>query len=61
MDDILSDGTYFTMFQAIDNGMHDGDETTGIALSPDHTRIYAAFQDSGLIFEFTRKDKLPFE
>ena len=56
-----SDGTYFTMFQAIDNGMHDGDETTGIALSPDHTRFYAAFQDSGLIFEFTRKDKLPFE
>ena len=49
------------MFQAIDNGMHDGDETTGIALSPDHTRFYAAFQDSGLIFEFTRKDKLPFE
>ena len=56
-----SDGTYFTMFQAISNGMHDGDETTGIAMGPDRKRFYAALQDSGHVFEFTRKDKQPFE
>jgi len=54
------DGTYFTMFQAIRGGIHTDDETIGIALSPDHKRFYAGFQD-GYIFEFTREDGLRFE
>ena len=55
------DGTYFTMFQAIRGGIHTDDETIGIALSPDHKRFYAGFQDNGYIFEFTREDGLRFE
>lgn len=56
-----SDGTYFTMFQAIQGGMHDDDETAGIALSPDNKRFYATIQHSGYILEFTRDDGLAFE
>mmetsp|Transcript_32205 Transcript_32205/g.67725 ORF Transcript_32205/g.67725 Transcript_32205/m.67725 type:complete len:654 (+) Transcript_32205:76-2037(+) len=56
-----SDGTYFTMFQAIKGGIHDGDETIGIALSLDHKRFYAGIQDNGYIMEFTRDDGMPFE
>lgn len=56
-----SDGTYFTMFQAIKGGMHSDDETIGIALSPDHKRFYAGIQDNGYIFEFTREDGQTFE
>jgi len=55
------DGTYFTLFQAISGGIYDGDETVGIALSPDNRRFYAGIQDYGVIFEFTRDDGLPFE
>ena len=55
------DGTYFTLFQAISGGIHDDDETIGIALSPDGKRFYAGFQVSGYIFEFMREDGLAFE
>ncbi|KAL7526097.1 hypothetical protein ACHAWF_001629, partial [Thalassiosira exigua] len=55
------DGTYFTLFQAIEGGRHDGDETVGIALSPDHTRFYAGFQEYGILFEITRDDGRAFE
>jgi len=54
------EGTFFTMFQAISGGVWDGDETVGIALSPDNKRFYAGIQ-LGIIFEFTRDDGLPFE
>jgi len=54
------DGTFFTMFQAIRGGVYDGDETVGIALSPDNTKFYAGIQ-KGVIFEFRREDGLPFE
>ena len=53
-------GTYLTLFQAM-NGHYDDDETIGIALSPDHRRMYAGIQDAGLIFELTRDDGSPFE
>lgn len=56
-----SDGTYFTLFQAVKGGRYGEDETVGIALSPDHKRFYAGIQDFGVIFEFTRDDGLPFE
>ncbi|KAL7549365.1 hypothetical protein ACHAWF_014643 [Thalassiosira exigua] len=54
------DGTYFTMFQSIED-VYDDDETIGIALSPDNTKFYAGFQEKGVIFEFTRQDGQPFE
>jgi len=56
-----ADRTYYTVFQAIENGIHQDDETIGIALSPDNKRLYAGIQDSGYIFEFTRSDGLAFE
>lgn len=55
------DGTYFTLYQALQGGAYDGDETIGIALSPDHKRLYSGIQDYGIIFELTREDGLPFE
>lgn len=56
-----NDGTYFTLFQAISGGIYSGDETVGIALSPDNKRLYAGIQDYGVIFELTRDDGLSFE
>ena len=55
------DETYFTLFQAIKGGMHTEDETIGIAMSPDGRRLYAGFQTTGHIFEFTRQDEQSFE
>ncbi|KAL7547523.1 hypothetical protein ACHAWF_012738 [Thalassiosira exigua] len=55
------DGTYFTLFQGVEGGRYDGDETVGIALSPDHKKFYAGFQDYGIIFEVTRNDGRAFE
>ena len=52
--------TYYTIFQGTSDGRHRGDETVGIALSPDHLRFYAGLQDAGLILEFTRDDGMPF-
>ena len=56
-----SDGTYFTMFQTIPEGMHIVDEKIGIALSPDQRRFYAGIHDNGYTFESTRDDGLTFE
>ena len=55
------DGTYFALFQAIPGGIFSGDETVGIALSPDHKILYAGFQEYGIIFEVKRDDGLAFE
>ena len=54
-------GTYHTVFQAIKGGWYDGDETVGIALSPGGKKLYAGFQDAGVLMEFKRDDGLPFE
>jgi hypothetical protein len=57
-------GTYYTIFQGIDGyylGDEDGDETVGVALTPDRQRLYAGIQDAGVLFEFTRDDGMPFE
>ncbi|KAL9178300.1 hypothetical protein ACHAXT_001728 [Thalassiosira profunda] len=54
-------GAYFTVFQALEGGIHDGDETIGVALSPDSRTLYAGHQDLGMIYAFTRKDGFPFE
>ena len=55
-----STGEYYTMFQGLPDD-YDGDETVGIAISPDQTKFYAGFQRAGLLFEITRDDGLPFE
>ena len=60
-------GKYHTIFEAIEGGIYSGDEdnsadeTVGIALSPDRRKLYAGFQDAGVLFELTRDDGYPFE
>ncbi|KAL7525950.1 hypothetical protein ACHAXR_001234, partial [Thalassiosira sp. AJA248-18] len=63
-----TNGMYHTIFEAIDGGIYSGngddespDETVGIALSPDRRKLYAGFQDAGVLMEFTREDGHPFE
>jgi Bacterial protein of unknown function (DUF839) len=53
----LRDGTFVTI---LENTGYGDDETTGLAFSPDGTRMYMAYQDNGLLFEITRKDGLAF-
>jgi len=55
-----STGTYYTMFQGISKE-YDGDETAGVALSPDGKKFIAGVQRAGVLFEFSRDDGLPFE
>jgi predicted outer membrane repeat protein len=55
-----SDGTdYYTLFEARDSKFR-GDETTGLAFSPDGTKLYVCIQEIGFMFEITRDDGLPF-
>ena len=35
------EGTYHTIFEGINGGLYDGDETVGVALSPDRRKLYA--------------------
>ncbi len=52
-------GTYMTIFEASDNRYLD-DETVGIAFSPDRHKMYAGYQESGVLIELRRIDNLPF-
>ena len=56
----LNTGTYFTVFQAFED-TYAGDDVTGIAFTPDLKRMYACFEDTGVMFEIMREDGLPFE
>jgi hypothetical protein len=38
-----------------------GDETTGLAFSPDGMHMYFAFQDAGQLYDITRADGLRFD
>ena len=51
-----SEGKYYTLFRGIPGGQYSGDETVGIAFSPDRLRFYAGYQDEGVLFEITRED-----
>lgn len=42
----IATGKRYTIFEAYD-GQHKNDEVTGLAFSPDGTKMYAAFQDCG--------------
>ena len=55
-----SDGIeYFTVFSAIDKKFAN-DETSGLAFSPDGTKMYVCIQENGYFFEITRDDGLAF-
>jgi hypothetical protein len=56
----LETGYYFAVFEALSE-VFTNDGVTGLALSPDHTRLYACFQSNGVMFEIKRDDGLPFE
>ena len=51
-----SDGKYYTLFRVIPGGRYSGDETVGIAFSPDRKRFYCGYQENGVLLEVTRED-----
>lgn len=53
-------GEYFSIVEA-KGAMYEHDEATGLAWSPDWTRLYVCIQDAGVLFEITRDDGLPFD
>jgi hypothetical protein len=53
-----STNKFYTILEA---QLYPNDETTGLALSPNHRHLYFALQKHGLFFDVTRKDGLPFE
>jgi hypothetical protein len=56
----LETGYYFAVFEALSE-VFTNDDVTGLALPPDHTRLYACIQTDGIMFEIKRDDGLPFE
>lgn len=50
-------GQYFTI---LESPVYE-DETSGLAFSPDATRMYVAYQNSGILFVIRREDGLPFD
>lgn len=56
----LTTGHYFTVFQGFADSYID-DDVTGVAFTPDWKRMYACFEDAGVMLEFQREDGLPFE
>uniref|UniRef100_A0A7S2UQU9 Bulb-type lectin domain-containing protein n=1 Tax=Attheya septentrionalis TaxID=420275 RepID=A0A7S2UQU9_9STRA len=55
-----SSGKYLTFFHAYAT-KYVGDETTGVAFSPDMKTLYCCLQEEGNCFSFSRKDGLAFE
>jgi len=53
-------GNYYTMARGVPGGRYAGDETVGIAFSPDRRKFYFGFQDAGVLMEVTRDDGQPF-
>ena len=54
------EGKYYTMVRGIPGGRYSGDETVGIAFSPDRRTFYFGFQDEGSLFAVTRDDSFVF-
>jgi sugar lactone lactonase YvrE len=54
------EGNYYTMVRGIPGGRYSGDETVGIAFSPDRRTFYFGFQDDGSLFAVTRDDNFVF-
>jgi len=53
-------GAKYAIFQGYSTSLVN-DETTGLAFSPDGTKMYAAFQDCGCLLEFSRDDGMSFD
>lgn len=49
-------GQYFTI---LESDVYE-DETTGLAFSPDAKHLYFAYQETGILYDITRVDGLPF-
>lgn len=57
----MTDGTsYYTIFEGFSDLFH-GDETTGLAFSPDGTKMYVCLQEIGYLFQIERVDGHPFQ
>lgn len=56
----LNARTSFAVLKAFGSAYVD-DDVTGIAFSPDLTRLYVCFEQLGVMFEVRREDGLPFE
>lgn len=56
----LHTDSFYAIFEGISD-VYNGDDVTGIAFSPDWRRLYAAFENSGILLEFVREDGLTFE
>jgi len=50
------EGKYYTMARGVPGGRYSGDETVGIAFSPDRRKFYFGFQDAGVLIEVSRDD-----
>ena len=50
------EGKYYTMARGVPGGRYSGDESVGIAFSPDRRKFYFGFQDAGVLIEVSRDD-----
>lgn len=50
------DGTYYTLVETVRGVGRNGDETVGIAVTQDGSRLFFGFQTNGELFVLTRKD-----
>lgn len=48
-------GMYYTVFEAM-SGQFVGDETVGLAISPDGKTMYVGYQENGVLFALKRND-----
>jgi len=55
------DGNKYRTLLEADDARFDGDETTGIAFSPDHKFLFVCIQEYGILFQVSRVDQQPFD
>ena len=56
----LTTGTHFTVFEGFADTYID-DDVTGLAFTPDSKRMYACFENAGVMLKIQQDDGLPFE
>ena len=56
----LDTDSFYAIFEAVSD-IYSGDDVTGIAFSPDKKRLYAAYENLGILLEFAREDGLTFD
>jgi len=55
------DGSEYLALLEADSERYNGDETTGIAFSPDRKFLFVCIQEYGVLFQVSREDGLPFD